>query len=241
LGHRLRGVESVSERPIETPGTGFTDRLRALAEPVWRAQHDHPFVRGIGDGSLEVERFEVWLRQDYLFLIEYGRLLALAAARAPDLATMRRFAALTRETLETEMSLHRAYAASFGISEAALEAEVKTPTTQAYTDFLLRTAALGDYAALVAALLPCMWGFSEVGRELAARGLPAEARYAEWIEMYASDEFAALVAWCRELLDALAAERTEAARQPLVEAFITSSRYELAFWEMAYSGERWPA
>ena len=36
-----------------------------------------------------------------------------------------------------------------------------------YTDFLLRTAALGDSGELVAALLPCMWGYSELGQGLA--------------------------------------------------------------------------
>jgi thiaminase II len=152
----------------------FTDTLRALADPVWRAQHDHPFVRGIGDGTLEVERFKHWVRQDYRFLIEYCRLFGLAAARAPDLPTLARFADLLQATARTEMDLHRAYARELGISEAELEAEPMAPTTRGYTDFLLRVAATGDFAELVAALLPCMWGFSAIGQTLGARGLPAE-------------------------------------------------------------------
>jgi thiaminase/transcriptional activator TenA len=217
----------------------FTDELRSLADAVWSAQHMHPFVRGIGTGTLDVEAFKYWVRQDYLFLIEYARLLALAAARAPDLEGMRRFAALTAATLETEMSLHRAYAAEFGISAAELEAERKSPTTQAYTDFLLRTAALGDYGELVAALLPCVWGFCEIGLELKRRGPPAERRYAKWIEMYASEEFAALADWCRGLMDDLAEGASTAERERLAAAFLTSSRYELAFWEMALRREAW--
>ncbi len=138
----------------------FTDSLRQAAEPIWRAQHEHPFVRAIGDGTVDSEQLKFWVRQDYLFLKEYVRLFATAAARAPDLETLAAFARLAQETLATEMSLHRAYAAEFGISEAALAAEQKAPTTQAYTDFLLRVAALGDFAELVAALLPCIWGFS---------------------------------------------------------------------------------
>ena len=150
----------------------FTDRLRSLADPIWQAQHFHPFVRGIGGGTVERDQFRYWVRQDYLFLIEYARLLAFAAARAPDLETMTRFAALAQETLQTEMALHRAYAADFGISARELEGEEMAPTTQAYTDFLLRSAAIGDYAELLAALLPCIWGFSEIGIELARQGLP---------------------------------------------------------------------
>ena len=176
-------------------------RLREAAAEIWEAQHRHPFVTGIGDGSLPVERFQVWLRQDWLFLVEYARMLALGAARAPDLATMRRFADLTRSIVDDEMSLHRSYAAEFGISEAELDAEQMLPTTQGYTDFLVRTASQSDFAELVAALLPCMWGYSELGLRLAARSRPADARYAAWIEMYASDDFAELAAWCRDLTD----------------------------------------
>src|ERR687888_1600825 len=107
----------------------FTDRLHALAAPIWRAQHEHPFVRGIGDGTLDLERFKHWVRQDYLFLIEYCRLFGLAAARAPDIQTLTRFADLLQATARTEMDLHRAYAREFGIAEADLEREPMGPTT----------------------------------------------------------------------------------------------------------------
>ena len=218
----------------------FTDELRRLAEPVWDAQHDHPFVRGIGDGTLDVGRFMHWVRQDYLFLIEYARLLATAAARAPDVATMGRLAELTNETLHTEMALHRSYAEQFGISGEELERELMAPTCRAYTDFLVRVAATGDFAEVVGALLPCMWGFSELGLALKRRGLPPEPRYAEWVEMYASPAFAELAAWCRGLLDRTAEGLPDAARRRVADAFLTSSRYEYLFWEMAWTQERWP-
>jgi thiaminase/transcriptional activator TenA len=219
----------------------FTDHLRRLADPIWEAQHAHPFVRGIGDGTLDLKRFAFWVRQDYLFLIEYSRLFGLAAARAPDLETMGRFADLLQATLRTEMDLHRGYAAQFGISVEELEREESGPTTRGYTDFLLRVATLGDFAELAAALLPCMWGFSEVGRRLAEGERPADSRYAAWVEMYADPEFATLAEWCRGLVDRLAEGVSADARRRMEEAFVTSSRYELAFWQMAWELERWPA
>src|SRR3972149_4929249 len=112
----------------------FTDLLREAAEPIWRAQHAPPSVRAIGGGTVDRRQFELWVRQDYLFLQEYVRLFTIAAARAPDLEAVRAFSRLAQETLETEMSLHRAYAAELGVSEAALAAESKAPTTQGYTD-----------------------------------------------------------------------------------------------------------
>jgi thiaminase (transcriptional activator TenA) len=218
----------------------FTDHLHELSAPIWEAQHEHPFVRGIGEGTLGIEKFTHWVRQDYLFLIEYCRLFAVAAARSPDLETLRRFADLLQATARDEMDLHRSYARELGIADAELESEPMAPTTRAYTDFLLRVAALGDFAELAAALLPCMWGFSEVGLALRARGLPSEPRYAAWVEMYADPEFAALAAWCRELVDRLAEGVSEGGRRRMEAAFLTSSRHELAFWEMAWTLERWP-
>lgn len=210
----------------------FSAELRAAAGSIWEAQHAHPFVRGIGDGTVDVERFKRWVRQDYLFLIDYCRVFGLAAARAPDLATLRRFAELLQATAVTEMDLHRSYAADFGISNAELEAEEPAPATRAYTDFLLRTASTGDFAELAAALLPCMWGFHEIGVRLAERGRPSEPRCAAWIDAYAAPEFGELAAWCRDLVDRVAAGAGPAARERMREAFVASSRHELAFWDV---------
>jgi thiaminase/transcriptional activator TenA len=212
----------------------FSEQLRQTATDVWEGQHQHPFVRGIGDGTLDPERFRFYMRQDYLFLIEYGRLLALACARAPRLELMERFADLTQSTLRTEMELHRAYAAEWGIARTELEEERPHAATRAYTNFLLRTGALGDFGELIAALLPCMWGYSELGQRLAQRPRSPEQRYARWIEMYSGDEFAKLAGWCREVCDEAASGAGEEARRRMREAFVASSRYELDFWEAAW-------
>jgi thiaminase/transcriptional activator TenA len=209
----------------------FSADLRRAGDPVWQAQHDHPLVRGIGDGTVDVERFKRWVRQDYRFLIEYCRVFALAAARSPDLDTLRRFAELLQATAVTEMDLHRSYAAGFGITPEQLEAEEMAPVTRAYTDFLLRTATTGDFAELAAALLPCMWGFNEIGLRLAERGRPADERCAAWVDAYADPAFTELAAWCRDLVDRLAADAGTAGRSRMTEAFLVSSRYELAFWD----------
>jgi thiaminase/transcriptional activator TenA len=211
-----------------------SEELRVHAADLWERQLRHPFVTGIGDGTLDIDLFRIWVRQDYLFLIEYGRVLALCASRAPDLATMRRFAELAHETLGTEMDLHRSYCADLGMDEAELEREAPARTTRAYTDFLVRTAAVGDFAEAAAAVLPCMWGFSEIGRRLAERGRPIDARYAAWVDMYASDDFAELARWCRTVVDRAGEGTSPATLQAMREAFRVSSAYELAFWQMPY-------
>src|SRR6202008_2107743 len=150
------------------------------------------------------EKFRFYVRQDYLFLIDYGRLLALAAARAPRLEWMRRFSALAQSGLETEMDLHRQFAARWGVTTEQLESERTAPATDAYCDFLLRTASLGDFAELVAALLPCMWGYAEVGERLGAEGAPEHDGYAEGMPARAVTAPGDLRFPCQAMADALA-------------------------------------
>ena len=217
----------------------FTEELRGEADAIWEAIYEHPMVRGIGDGTLDEEPFRYWVRQDYVYLIEYARAFAYTAASARSLSRMGTFATLLEETITTEMDLHRSYAAELGISEDELEATVPSPTTRAYTDFLVRTAVDGTFGDSVAAILPCMWGFNDTGRRLAEDGLPDHEGYAEWIEMYSGEEFTELADWCRELMDEVAAESTAADRDRYRDLFLTSARYEYRFWDAAWREEGW--
>ena len=217
----------------------FTEDLEPVAEPIWEAILDHPMVAQLGEGTLDEEPFAYWVRQDYVYLIEYARVFALGAANAPDLERMGTFAELLDGTINTEMDLHREYAAEFEISEAELEATDPSPTTRAYTDFLVRVAATGTFGDLVAALLPCMWGFNETGTRLAARGLPDHEQYAAWIEMYSGEDFSELSAWCKGLMDDVAADATPQERERYTDLFRTSARYEYRFWDAAWGQEEW--
>ena len=186
-------------------------------------------MRGLGDGSLDETAFRFYIRQDYLFLIDYGRLLSLGAARAPRLSWMRAFAGLSSSVLETEMGLHREFAARWGVAD--LESEVAAPATSAYCNFLLRTASLGDFGELCAAVLPCMWSYAEIGAALSSSA--ASDRYREWIDMYASSEFAELAAWARSVVDEVSGSGMEA-------AFEASCAHEVMFWDAAYAAPGLP-
>jgi thiaminase/transcriptional activator TenA len=215
----------------------FTAELEPVADSIVDAIVDHPMVTRLGAGTLDEAPFRYWVRQDYLYLIEYSRLFALGAAKAPDLHRLSTFADLLDSTVNTEMDLHRSYAAEFGIQD--LDATEPSPTTRAYTDFLVRTAALGTFGDLVAALLPCMWGFNETAKRLDSRGRPDHEGYAAWIEMYAGEEFSELTQWCLDLMDDVAAGAGETTRERYRELFVTSGRYEYRFWDAAWREEEW--
>lgn len=218
----------------------FTNRLLVVGTPIWESQYVHPFILGIGSGFLDLEKFKFWVRQDYLFLVEYSKVFAFAAGRVDDLSVTKRLLGLAQSTLETELDLHVSYAREFGIDVSELEHEEKSPVCQAYTDFLIRTSLTGSFGEIASALLPCMWGFSEIGKRLEADGLPRDERYARWIQMYTGEAFLSLADWCRELVDEAAKGQPQIELDRMEKAFLISSRYELMFWEMAWNQENWP-
>jgi thiaminase/transcriptional activator TenA len=182
------------------------------------AQLAHPTVAGIARGDLDPAVFRRWLEQDYVFLLDYVRVFSRLAWQAPD-AHLGDLVDLAHETLHGELELHRSLAAGFG---ADLDGATAGPAGAAYTSFLLDSAA--DYGLGLAALYPCMWGYSTLGRRLAeAPGGP----YRAWIETYADPGFAALADRIAVMLDE-AAPQPEAARR----AFLTAMDHELAFWDV---------
>ena len=222
-----------------TQNSKFTDELRQYAAPIWEADLKHPFVRGIADGTLPAEKFKFYLIQDYLFLLDYSRVFAYGAIKAHDEATMALFAQLLNETLNTEMELHRGYCEKFGISSAEMEAAMMAPTTHAYTRHLLHVAQIGTLADVIAGVLPCQWGYAEIGTTLAEQGGSPEPLYQEWIDMYASSEFLALGEWLRNLLNDITTDSSPAEKKRLQKNFLLSSRYEYLFWQMAWTEQAW--
>ncbi|MFY0545414.1 thiaminase II [Brevibacillus sp. H7] len=219
----------------------FTDRLRKNVNPIWERTHQHPFVTGLGDGSLNPQSFAFYMKQDYLFLIEYAKLFAVASTKAHDLATSARFAALQEATLNSEMSLHRQYAERFGISNEELEATEPSFAMLAYTSYMLKVAYQGSLGDLVSALLPCMWSYWEIGKRLAdIPGALEHELYGEWVRTYSSPEFGELAEWLIAMMNQLANGKSEQELARFEEHFLTTSRMEYLFWEMAYREELWP-
>lgn len=220
----------------------FSQRLYENVSGIWQKTHEHPFVVGIGTGDLPIESFIRYMKQDYVFLIDYSKLFAFAAVKARDLDTMASFANLLNETLHGEMELHRGYAAKFGITNEQLEETRATPMNLAYTRYMLNVAQNGALEELISALLPCMWSYWEISKELVKKYPSASTHpyYGEWVSMYASDKFGSLALWLIELLDELTEGKPEWELAILEEHFLTTSRFEYMFWDMVYKGGEWP-
>ena len=218
----------------------FSAQLRQAGHSIWEANFNHPFVQGIGQGTLAEDKFVFFLEQDYVFLIEYCRFFGLVIAKANSLDDMRKFSEILQATVSVEMELHRRVCADFGISSKKLEETKPAPYNLGYTSYLLSVTPQGDTADSMAALLPCLWGYNEIGIRLKEKGLPQHKHYQDWILAYSSEEFTGLTEWCRSWIDNFAEGQKADKLKRLEEIFLTTSRWEYLFWEMAWHKLNWP-
>ncbi len=215
--------------------TSVSTRLHDAAAPVWEACLRHPFVTGIGDGTLDMEKFRYFMLQDYLYLFDYARVFALGVVKARDPELMRVFAANVDAILGGEMKIHRAYMKRLDITEEQVFAVKPALANLSYTNYMLSVAQTGGPMEIVASILACSWSYAEIGQALAA--IPGAAEhpfYGEWIRGYASEEYAATNQALIELMDTLAADAGEEQLAYLTDVFVNCSRYELGFWDMAW-------
>jgi hypothetical protein len=71
--------------------SGFCDGAWAGTADLRAAIHALPFNRELAAGTLTPERFRFYILQDAIYLGQFARVLAIAAAKAPDAATVQNF------------------------------------------------------------------------------------------------------------------------------------------------------
>ncbi len=218
---------------------GFTGELWRSIEGVYAEILAHPFLTGLTDGTLAEERFRFYVLQDALYLREYARALSLAGVRSPDEGVLVMFNEHSAGAITVERSLHEGFLKDLGVARGEAEATEASPTTLAYTSFLLRTATLGDYPEVLGAVLPCYWIYAEVGKALLERGSP-NPRYQKWIDTYGGEEFGSLVEAVLDLTDKVCEDLNSSQKARVTRAFVTTSRYEWMFWDAAWNLEGWP-
>ncbi|MFC4387587.1 thiaminase II [Gracilibacillus marinus] len=216
----------------------FSEELRKVVDPIWEESFQHPFVKGIGDGTLPIENFKYYVQQDAYYLSHFAKIQALGAAKANDLETTSNMAKHAQGTYEAELALHRTFAELLDITQSDVELFQPSPTAYAYTSHMYRAAYEGHLGDIIAVILPCYWLYYEIGEKL-KYCKPEHPVYQKWIATYGGEWFKQQVEEQINRLDTLSKDVTNQDRKRMKEHFIISSHYELRFWEMAYRLEAW--
>jgi thiaminase/transcriptional activator TenA len=210
--------------------------LYERGRPVWEAAHTHPMISEIGSGTLAHETFRFYFEQNIMYLEEYAHSIAFIAAKAPDISALTVLNRFLTQIVENEIPANHQFLARLGGAPRVGPLSEMTLANYGYTRHLLYTTSQFSPAAGLAAILPCQWSYGEIATRLAER-VPDDQIYADWISLFANPSYDALVADSVVLLDRLAFEEKVGVGE-LAPLFDWSSRYELAFWQMAYSRGR---
>lgn len=213
---------------------GLFGQLRAAAGDAWTGYVRHPFVLQLGRATLPEACFRRFLVQDYLFLIQFARAYGLSAFKSATLDDLQA-ASTGLQAILTEIPLHVATCAGWGLTEEAMAAEPEASETMTYTRYVLDVGMAGDLLDLTVALMPCVAGYAEVGQWLQAD--PGTVRvgspYAAWLDAYAGEAYQAGVRTALDKLEGLGRRSGGQARfAQLSTIFTTATRLEAAFWQM---------
>lgn len=204
----------------------------SIAIQLWQANQDlavaclnHPFVQGIGNGTLPKSNFAYYVGQDAFFLAAFARAYSIAAAKVGNWSGFNTFHELAGGVLQ-ELKLHQGYANQWGVDWQTVQPGT---ATRRYTDFLLATAWSQEVGVTTAAMLPCMRLYAFLGQSLAENGIPTHA-YSDWIQTYSSDEFEPLAQQLATLAD------NYATLTPLVQStYRYAMQCELDFFQAAWA------
>ncbi len=219
--------------------TGFTESVWQSVASIREAMIAMPFNAELRDGTLSQERFRHYLLQDSLYLMDYGRTLAILAARAPTSALILEYSKAAETCIIVERALHEGFLTQYGLSKAEIETAEPSPATLTYTHYLLATAHGAAFEVAVAAVLPCFWVYREVGLAIAEKAA-GNNPYRAWIDTYAGEEFGAAVQRQIAITDRLAAAASPTTVADMRKAFERCTRLEWMFWDSAYRLQGWP-
>lgn len=214
-----------------------TQRLLSATKEIWDAYNEHPFVLGLQDGTLDQAKFRYYIIQDFLYLEEYTKVFAvgIAKARSPEMISL--FSKYVTLLTEGEMDIHRGYMGRFAVSREELEATPRALDNLSYTSYMLRVAYEEGEAEVLAAILSCAYSYEVIAKKIVARNPAAldHPFYGDWVKGYADPHYSEANVLLLEMTDRLTEHYTEQQLKHLTDIFVACSRYELAFWELAWN------
>ena len=219
----------------------LTDELRAKYRDQWEAMVTHPFVIEMGDGSLDIAKFRRYFRQDYVFCADLVKLTSIAIAKAaPDYAAGKVLNGFLSNFLSAENDLFLNGFQELGVTAAEYRDTAANPVTQAFGDFMVRTALEGDLDDIIALFYVTEGTYLDWATRLINGGAnPGNPVYQGWIDIHSPAVLDEVVAWFAVRLDDAGARADAAKRARLERIFLTTLRYEYRFWEACYDGQEW--
>lgn len=213
------------------------DRLLKASQSVWDCYYTHPFVQGIQDGTLDVAKFRHYILQDYWYLVDYAKTFSIGIAKAKSLETTQLFSGYIYALTHSEMDIHRGYMGRLALTQDEIDGTKPSLDNLSYTSYMLRVAYEESEVEILTAILACAISYEDIAKKMVVTAPACQAHpfYGDWISGYASEKYAKENEILITMVNRLTADYNEAQLQHLEDIFLACSKYELAFWNMAWN------
>ncbi|NEP00156.1 MAG: TenA family transcriptional regulator [Symploca sp. SIO2E9] len=191
---------------------------------VWREATVHPFLEQCKLGTIQPEQFNTWLLQDYLFVVDFTRMVGRLLAVAP----LQHFDVIVGglSALQEELNWFEAKAAERSL---ALDAH-KQLTCQIYCDFMYSLATM-PYPVQATAFWAIEFAYNQ-GWQLP--GTMPEP-YAEFAFRWGNPSFTEYVQLLEQQADQVLQNTSVTIGHQAEEAFLKVAKLEKDFWQMAFN------
>ena len=193
-----------------------SERLYSKVKDIWESYNLHPFVQGIANGNLPIDKFQFYMIQDHLYLLQYAKVFALGLIKAT----------------------HQAYLKQLGITREMIDSAKMSLVNESYTNYMISIGFKEGLAEIAVAVLACSWSYKLIGEYVASVPNSKDNEfYRPWIDTYTSEEYIKENDMTIDLVNSLTENYTEEQLENLEKIIVNCSRYEYMFWDMAWNKE----
>lgn len=213
----------------------WSEKAWQAAQPVFIKILELPFIQGLIDGTLDKQKFLFYIRQDAIYLAQYGKVLAGISSKLDNRKYMNDFIHFAGDSIAVENALHESFLEELN---TPIQTEA-SPSCLLYTSYLHTQLSISPVEVATAAVLPCFWIYKEVGDYILNNQIKGNNPYQTWIDTYGGEDFAYSVETAINICNSLADRTTSEIREHMTDAFVVCSKMEWMFWNSAWQTEKW--
>ena len=208
----------------------FFYKLKNSCKKEWSEYTNHKFLSDLVNNKLPYKNFKNYLVQDYVFLQQFLKILALSVYKSNNFDEIDRSINFIKG-IDHEIKLHISYCKKWKIPIKSLNNIVVEKANSDYTDHVLKVGKNGDNLDIFSCLSVCIIGYGEIGFNLSKIKNWKKSKYSSWIQMYSSKEYQRVAKNNIEYLDILLKNNKGRKFNTLKKNFKKSTILERNFWQ----------
>ena len=205
-------------------------KLKNSCNKEWSEYTDHKFLSNLVNNKLSDKNFKKYLVQDYIFLQQFLKILALSVYKSNSFEEINRSVNFIKG-IDQEIKLHVSFCKKWKIPLKSLSNIKVERANSAYTDHVLNVGKNGNNLDIFSSLSPCIIGYGEIGFKLSKIKNWKKSKYSSWIKMYSSKEYQQVAKDNIDYLDILFKNNKNKNLSKLKSNFKKSTILERNFWE----------